>query len=158
MNLSCMRKTFLIGLVTCASASSLADEKPFDAAIEARQGYMRVLGYYINLLAEMAKGNQPYDAALATMAAHNLYQATKLDNAAMWPFGSDNGNPDYAQKTNALPELWQDYEKLDVANEEWKQASEDFATEAGKGLDALRTAIVPMGESCQNCHDLALDE
>lgn len=143
--------TTFCALLMAISYQAVA-EKPFEDEIEARKAFMQLLKFNISILGDMAKGNREYDAQLAENLAKNLHTASLMDNAAMWPKGSDNGNKVIADITKALPELWSDYPTAVEKHQDWTKASAAMAANAGKGLDSLRQSIGPVGKSCKSCH------
>lgn len=151
-------KITLVATMTGIAATTLAADKSVEEAIKARQGFMEVIGFNMGILGDMAKGKRDYDAALASAAAKNIYTASTMDGGAMWPKGSDNGNPALADKTKALPYLWQNFAEIGNKHKDWVSASEKLAASAGKSLKDLRKTIGPVGQSCKDCHKLTVDE
>ena len=103
-----------------------------------------------NLLDSSGNGNNGTAEAAATYAG-NLKAAAMMSNGAMWPEGSENEF--YSGVTRALPEIWTTYPKVAEANQAWKDATNELAAVAGNGLDALRSKIGAVGDSCKGCHD-----
>lgn len=139
-------------VLSTASMTAVADD-PFKKPIQARQGMMQVYSFNLGILAAMAKGNRDYDAKAATTAANNLNLAAMMDNAAMWPQGSDLTNKDLTVKTTAKKEAWTTWPKIGEKQDIFKKAAATMADAAGGGLDSLRGAIGDVGKSCKGCHD-----
>ena len=62
---------FTLAAVSIA-ASAFADghaTPDLESAVKARKAQMSVIGYHTGFLGDMAKGDMPYDAAMATAAA-----------------------------------------------------------------------------------------
>ncbi len=135
--------------LTCSAHG--ADEDPNLALIEARQGEMYVRAFSVMPLFDMAKGKIPYDAEQAAKLANNLKVLTMLDMGGAWPAGT--GNDKYPKKTHALPEVWSTWPKVAEAGKEYKAAVDALAEVAGNGLDALRSKIGDVGDTCKGCHD-----
>ncbi|MCJ2376990.1 cytochrome c [Vibrio sp. ZSDZ34] len=131
--------------------NALAAE-PFEAEVEARQAFMKMVKFNLGILGDMAKGNREYDAKLAEALAKNIHAASQMDNGAMWPMGSDNSNS--ALSTNAKPEAWSEYPAVAEKHGAWIEASGALALNAGNGLSELRKNIGAVGKSCQGCHKL----
>jgi len=146
-----MRNIFIgFGLVaTLAGGVALADDAPFTQQIKARQGLMEINALNIGVLAGMAKGKTPYDAAAAQAAADALAGVYKLDLPMLWPAGSDNtANP----ATNALPAIWADGSDIGAKVDAWGKATEAMQAAAGKDLASLQGAMDGLGGACGACH------
>lgn len=122
----------------------------FDNELQARQGQFRLMAVHVGVLGAMAKGEMEYDPALAELAAENIETITELHQDRLWPEGSDNAS---IEGTRALPSIWSDnadfIAKWDAAGE----AAENLEEVAGDGLDPMRAALGPLGNSCSECHD-----
>jgi cytochrome c556 len=122
----------------------------FANQINARQGEMDVLSLNIGVIAGMARGNTPYDAALAQEAANNIRAVSTLSQTFSWPEGSDNMAVD---GTRALPAIW---DNLDDFAAKWAAlgtAAEGLVAVAGNGQEGLGAALGPVGGACQACHE-----
>jgi len=137
-------------LVLCAP-SFAADEDPNLQLIKARQGDMELRTYSVVPLFGMAKGEIPYDAEQAVKLVNNLKLLLQLDVGGAWAKGT--GKDKYPGKTHALPEIWSTYPKVAEAGKAYGAAVEELAAVAGDGLDALRSKIGGVGDSCKGCHD-----
>ena len=118
-----------------------------DRAIKYRQGIMGAQGWHMGILGGMAKGTRPYDKDAAARSAMFVDQLMLMHNEAFIP-GSDKGAP-----TRAKPEIWTQKAKFDKYAQDAKVETAKLAASAGNGLDALRSAIGPVGRACNNCHD-----
>ncbi len=149
-----MKKTMIkiFGIMLISFSYLAVAAEPFEAEITARQAFMQVLKFNMGIVGDMAKGKRDYDAKLAESAAKNIHAASLMDNGAMWPKGSDNANTELTIKTAALPKIWSNFPEVVEKHKAWIEASAALSANAGKGLDALREYIVPVGKSCQSCH------
>ena len=135
----------LIGLTGAVSA----EDAPFAKEIKARQGLMEINALSIGILAGMAKGEVPYDAAKAQEAADAIVGVYKLDLPMLWPTGSDNtANP----ATNALPAIWASDSTIMEKIEGWEKASLAMQAAAGKDLASLQGAMDGLGGAGGACH------
>lgn len=134
----------------CVSTTALAeDEGPFAMQIEARQGIMVYRAINIGTLAGMAKGETPYDAAAAKVAADALLASAKLDTSMLWPAGSDNSaNPE----STAAAAMWAEGSDIGAKAGAFSAAAEAMAAAAGTDLAALQAAMGPLGGACGDCH------
>jgi cytochrome c556 len=152
---SAMPKKILIFLnalaVTFAAQAFAADDDPNIYLIKARQGDMALRGYSVAPLFGMAKGKIPYDAEVAKKLANNLKVLLELDIGGAWAAGT--GKDKYPGKTHALPEIWSTYPKVAEAGKKYQAAVNEFVAVAGEGLEAMRSKIGDLGDSCKGCHD-----
>ena len=130
----------------------MAEDFPVEDQIEGRQGYFQMVKFNMGVLGAMAKGERDYDAKLAQAIADNLKNAALMDNALMWPKGSDMDAEGLSGKTKAKAAIWQEGSDIGEKQENWVAAVNTMAENAGQGVDALRGAIGPLGKSCKACH------
>lgn len=139
----------IVGLTL--TAPGFAAQDPLKNAIKARQGEMQLRAFNVGPLFAMAKGKIDYDAAMASKLAGNLKLLLDLDASRHWPKGSDIDN--YMGDTTALPEIWTTYPEIGNYGKKYAQAVNELAAEAGNGVEALKSKIGPVGDSCKGCHD-----
>ena len=151
-----LKKISLGIILSCASLTAVstlhaADDDPIAKAIKARQSGFQLYSFYAGQLFAMAKGEQEYNADLASAMANNLVAVTNLSNGIMWLPGSDNE----ARKgdTRALPEIWAEGSNVGEKSQALKDAALAVSMVAGDGLDALRGEIGNVGDACKGCHD-----
>lgn len=136
-------------ILSVATGFALAEDAPFASEIKARQGLMNINALNIGILAGMAKGETPYDAAQAKAAADAIVAVYNLDLPMLWPAGSDNtANP----ASNALPAIWADGSDIGAKVEAWGQAATAMQAAAGTDLASLQGAMEGLGGSCGACH------
>ena len=137
--------------VLLATAATAQDQKALERAVAARQGLMNVHVLEAGPLFGMAKGDVPYDAAMATDHAEALSSLTDYDETRMFPAGTSNAEmPD---KTWALPAIWEKPDEFQAAFEDLREAAETVAAEAGKGQEQLTAAVAELGKACGDCHE-----
>lgn len=142
---------FAITAVAVAfSGLALAEDGgPFASEIKARQGIMRYRAVNIGVLAAMAKGETPYDAAQAKVAANALLASATLDESMLWPAGSDHdANP----ASSALPAIWASDSDIGAKVDGFTQAATTMASAAGTDLASLQGAMEALGGACGACH------
>ncbi|WP_417221944.1 c-type cytochrome [Amphritea sp.] len=139
-------------VLATAATPAVAEDFAFKDQIEARQGYFQMVKFNMGVLGEMAKGKRDYDADLAQAIANNLKSAASMDNQMMWPQGSDMDAEGLSDKTKAKAAIWQADSEIGAKFKNFADATETMAANAGQGLDALRSAIGPLGKSCKSCH------
>lgn len=151
-----MKKILLtaVGAALTIGIAGTALSEDFTQQIKARQAVMQVFAFNLGQLGGMAKGDLPYDADQAKVAADNLLAAVAMNNSAMWPQGSHQEAAGLAGKTRAKPEIWTNYPKVVEAHQALYAATAKMAQEAGSGLDSVRANIGAIGNGCQGCHEL----
>ncbi len=145
------KKTILASsIMTIAFGATAMAQMDYSAQIAARQGQMDIMALNVSILGGMARGNMEYDADLAQTAADNIAAAASIGHQIAWPAGSDNF--DLGDATRALPAIWDDPAGFDEAWGNLRMAAAGMAQVAGTGLDAVQTAIRPLGGACGGCH------
>ena len=140
----------LAAAVIAASAFADGHATPdLESAVKARQANMSMLGYNTGILGDMAKGELPYDAAMATAAAENLSAAAAMNRMVLWIEGSEQG---VVAGTRAKAEIWSDAAGFDERAVALETAAAAMISAAGTDLDQLRAAMGPIGASCGDCH------
>ena len=142
---------FTLAAVSIA-ASAFADghaTPDLESAVKARKAQMSVIGYHTGILGDMAKGDMPYDAAMATAAAENLSAAAAMNRMVLWIEGSEQG---VVADTRAKAEIWSDAAGFDQSAVALETAAAAMIGAAGTDLESLRAAMGPVGASCGDCH------
>lgn len=126
-----------------------AAQEPGDF-LEARHGYMKMLGLNMGVLAAMAKGDTAYDEAAASAAAANIAALTNYDAAALFVPGTAAGEVD---DSDALPAIWEKPDDFAAKFVAMREAAAG-APDAVKGGQAnVGPALQKLGGSCKACHD-----
>jgi cytochrome c556 len=139
-----------LSIAVLAAPYSVALAQDAEAVIKARQAHMRLTSFNLGPLGAMAKGEMPYDAAVAAAAAGNLAAIAALDQSRIWAPGT--GRPD-AENTRALAAIWENPDDFASKIEGLRTATATMAEAAGTGLDALRAAMGGVGKACSACHE-----
>jgi len=137
-----------IALAATAFADGHAQPAP-DDTVKARRALMGTIGYHTGILGNMAKGEMPYDAAMATAAAENISAAATMNRLTIWIEGSGVGA---AEGTRAKPDIWSDPAGFETAAMGLETAAATMVMAAGTDLDALRGAMQGLGAACSTCH------
>ena len=147
--LSLTLSTFTAAAVAVAAFADSHANPALENAVKARNAQMGMISYHTGILGGMAKGETPYDAAMATAAAENLSAAASMNRMVLWLEGSEQGA---VTGSRAKPEIWSDpagYEEKAVALE---TAAAAMVVAAGTDLESLRAAMGAVGASCGDCH------
>ena len=147
-----MRRTtpFAIALFLSATALLAQDlTEDQERALTARQSHMSLYGFYLTPLGQMAQDRIPYDADIAAAAANNLAAMAAIDQSAFWVDGTDSTSVD---RSRARAEIWTDMDGYLQVKQGMEDATAALALVAGDGLDDLKAAFGPVGQSCGACH------
>jgi cytochrome c556 len=136
-------------VATFAFAQSTPEE--LTAAVEMRHANMKERGAAIGVLAKMAQGETPYDAAAASTAAAALLAAVSADETGWWLPGSENG---MVADSFARPEIWTNATEFEAKAAAMITAAEAMNAAAGVDLAALQAALPAVGGSCGGCHEI----
>jgi cytochrome c556 len=136
--------TALAAMTLPAAANDFANE------VGARQGMFKIMGLNVGVLGGMARGNIPYDAEAAQVAAANLVAVSAINPLNMFPAGSDNLSLD---TTRAAPEIWDNIPDVGAKWAAFGTAATAIQAVAGDGQAALGPALGALGGSCQACHE-----
>lgn len=141
-------------MATLAAAGVLATlpaaaqfQKPEDA-IKYRQSAFTVMGNHVGRIGAMASGRAPFDAKAAAESANIVTTLAPL------PFTGFGAGTDKGLPNRAKPEIWSDAAKFKAASDKMvaEVAKLDAAAKSGS-LDAIKTAMGAVGNSCKACHD-----
>jgi cytochrome c556 len=146
-------KTFakLFAAATVLLSPAALSAQDVETAVSARKATMQLYSFYLGQLGAMAKGEVEYDAEAAGKAATSLASLAGIDQSKMWPQGS--GNDVLGEKTRALPAIWATYPAVVEKSMALSTTSAALAEVAGGGLEAMRAAVGPVGQSCGGCHE-----
>lgn len=148
-----MRKFYGLAILTSAaiSTSVIADSHNAVAVdvndpVSLRINIMQNVGGAMGILAGMAKGEIPFDAALAKSAFANMNTAA-LGFIQQYPEGS-NDNP----RSSAAPAIWENSDGFSAAvdkfiNDTSAAAKSDFSDE-----DGLKAVFGSVAGNCKACH------
>ena len=143
-----MKRVILMTLAaTCAAISvpAAAQFAKTEDAIKYRQSAMFIQGQHVGRLGAMAAGRVPYDAAVAVSNAEVVAEISRLPWAGFGP-GTEGGK--------AKPEIWKEQTKFKKLSERLMGETDKLLVAAKAGnLDALKTAMGSVGETCKTCHD-----
>ena len=143
-----MRKLILASVLAAVPVLAFADAA--EDAIEAREGYMKMLSINMGTLAGMAKGEIAYDAAAATAAGDNIEALSKYTLPALFIAGT---SPADGAKTEALPAVWENSADFATKFAGLQEAAAGAGAAAGGGQEALGPVLKKLGGACKACHD-----
>ena len=135
----------LPGLALGQSADDVAED-----AIEARHGFMKMLGINMGQLSGMAKGEIPYDEAAASRAATNIVALTQYDAPALFVEGTSSEEND---DSDALPAIWENPDDFRAKFAALAEAVAGSPDAVKGGQENLGPALQKIGGACKACHD-----
>jgi cytochrome c556 len=144
-------------LTTLAAASLLsaigclaqAQEDPFADAVETRHGLMLQMASDLGKMGAMAKGDAPYDAAIAGKAAANLAALASVISMEQFPAGSENPK---SADSFAKAELWMNEQDFLAKVADLNTAAAALQPLAVADLDSLKAGMGAVGKACGACH------
>jgi cytochrome c556 len=139
-----MRKIILaVSALALVASSALADP------IDARQALMKANGKAAKELAAIAKGEQPFDAAVVLAALNKLNEdAQKLDPAKHFPPGSEKGGD-----TTASPKIWTDKAGFQAQVDKFKADAAAAAASPPTDVAGVKATLGTIGKDCASCHE-----
>ena len=146
--------TFLRAAAIATALGALAlpvTAQDFANEVGARQGMFKVMGLNVGILGGMARGNIPYDADAAQVAAANLVAVSAINPLNMFPEGSDNVA---VATTRAAPMIWGNIADVGQKWADYGAAAAAVQAVAGNGQEALGAAMGGLGGTCQACHQV----
>ena len=137
-------KLAVLGL-SVALSLAVVHAQDDEAFIEYRQKVMQGISANMGATGGILKNKLPYGSHIATHASE-INMLSKLIEAA---FKKDIT----AGKTDAKPEIWQDWQKFAAAVEALSQESAKLATMASSGdMAAIGEQVKALGKACGDCH------
>ncbi len=143
-----MRKLILASLIAAIPAIALANAA--EDAIEAREGYMKMLAINMATLAGMAKGDIAYDAAAATTAGDNIEALSKYALPDLFIPGT---SPADGVDTEATAAVWENSADFGTKFAGLQEAAAGAGAAVGGGQDAIGPVLQKLGGACKACHD-----
>jgi cytochrome c556 len=139
----------LVGTVLlCGASVETLYAGDLERTLEYRQSVMNVLSWNMKAMGAMMKGKKPYDAKAFARHANDLASAASLDLLAGFPEDSDKG------ETDALPDIWLDFEGFTQKLEDLRTASRSLSEAAASGdKAAMGAALGKTGKTCKGCHE-----
>jgi cytochrome c556 len=128
-----------VGIV--ASAASATDDP-----IATRKQLMQSNGAAAGVATGMIKGEIAFDPKVA-MAALQAFEATGYAFGDYFPEGSHEG------ETRASPKIWEEMEEFQEYVADLREAAAQGVAAKPESVEALQTAMGPIGDACKECHE-----
>lgn len=133
--------------VAAIVAAPLATMAAHADPIADRKQNMRERGAQMRVLAPMAQGQRPFDAAAALAALEALNanaQAATIE--ALWPAGSDSGD------TKSSPNIWSDPAGYQAALDKYEADIASAIAASPSDLAGFQAVFGPVAANCGACH------
>jgi len=134
-------------LILFGAAALLVTSAASADPITDRQNLMKERGAQMRVLAPVAQGKAPFDAAAVLDALEKLganAQATDVD--ALWPAGSESGD------TKSAPAIWSDMEGFKAAEKKFEDDVAAALAAKPADLAAFQAVFGPVAANCGACH------
>lgn len=142
--------TLAVALAIPALAVAQSAEEAAEEAIEARHGFMTMLGINMGPLAGMAKGEIAYDEAMASRAAANIVALTQYDAPALFIEGTSSED---TNESDALPAIWEKPDDFRAKFAALTEAAAGSPDAVKGGQENLGPVLQKIGGACKACHD-----
>ncbi|MEQ9694779.1 cytochrome c [Shimia sp. SDUM112013] len=141
-----MRYALIAALI---AAPTLSMAGPAEDTVAARQGFYKLLGANMGVLAGMAQGKMDYDSAKAQTAADNMVVLTTYNGAHLFAPGTSSED---VKGARALPKIWEDFPGVQAKAADFQAAVKAMQEVAGSGQAEMTAALGPLGGTCKACH------
>ncbi len=141
-----IRAVFAIAAIVLGLSVALAQEDP----IKARKALMKANGDAAKVLADMSKGDKPYDQA-AVNKAFATFQDAAAKMPSLYPDNTKDGDP--GDQFNASPKVWQNMADFKARFVKFGDDAKSTGATV-KDVDSLKAALGPFGKNnCGGCHE-----
>lgn len=138
----------ILGAIVAAGtiAGAAVSFAAMDNAAAMRKAIMKDVGAAAGVVGPMLKGEKPFDATAANMAAR-VWHTAALAFPHYFPEGSQEADGD----SIASPKAWEDAAGLQAASAAF--AADAAAAVAAEGEEAVKAAIGKAFANCGSCHE-----
>ena len=143
-------KILLASAAVILSMGGAALAQGMPAEVKARQGQFRILAINLGILGGMAKGEVEYSAEAAQAAADSIVGVSMVNQAPLWPAGTDSMS---IEGTRAMPAIWDNLPDVVAKWQALGAAAAELQQVAGTGKDAIGPMLGKIGGTCKACHD-----
>lgn len=135
-------------IVLTASLLMLGASVAYAGPIEDRQALMKDQGRAVGSVANIAKGEEAFDAAKVQTALETLAaDAQKLDVEALFPAGTETGGD-----TKASPKIWEDRAGFIAIVDKFKADTAAAAQAKPQDLASFQAQFQKVTANCGTCH------
>ncbi|NND68324.1 MAG: cytochrome c [Halioglobus sp.] len=136
----------VLGLAFSGTAwSHLDEDQPLQSY---RQSWFALIGFTVNPLFSMLKGETPWDEKTLAASSGQLATLVNMEWRQGFAPGSEQGT------TRAKPEIWENREDFKAKMEDLRKAANELdEVVAGGEREAIAGSIGALGQACKACHD-----
>jgi cytochrome c556 len=136
----------LLLVVVCLALAVTSASAQDDAAfVTHRQKVMESIGGHMGAIGAIMKYKLPYQGTIAAHAQALQMTSTVIEDAFKQEIT--------AGKTDAKPDIWQDWEKFTAAAKKLGEESGQLAKVAQSGdMEAIGAQVKALGKACGDCH------
>lgn len=137
-------------LLACVASATLAlAHEGATGVVKERMDLMETQKDAMKVIGEMAKGKTPFDAAAATKAANDIGSTAKKI-PELFPEGTGGD----ANNSDALPAIWEKWDRFKANADDLATASDALITALGDSAsEEWKPAFQKVGEACKSCHE-----
>jgi cytochrome c556 len=142
------------GLVATTATIAVAADEPVNI-VKYRKAFMDANGAHISMIAAVVKGEVSFTDDIAAnaqaLATQGKLLTANLDQ--LFPEGTAKGET--AEKSTALPVIWEKWSEFEQAAQKFEEESAKFAEVAqGGDMAAIGPALGALGkQGCGACHE-----
>ena len=135
------------------AAAALAADEPANI-VKYRKAFMDANGAHIGMIAEVVKGNVTFTDDVAANARALAEQGKLLNANLKRLFPQNSGKGETAEKSAALPAIWEKWSDFEQAAQKFEEESAKFAEVAQAGdTAAIAQQLGALGkQGCGGCH------
>ncbi|HET8941851.1 MAG TPA: cytochrome c [Rudaea sp.] len=134
-------------LAASVATAAIAEHKP-ESVIHYRQSVMTVMGWNLSAMAQMVKGDTPWDTQQFTERAEHL-ESLAPQIAEGFTKGSDKG-----AKTDAKADIWANPDDFHAKDHDLVTETKTLAAVARSGdADKMKQQFKQTAHACKACHE-----
>ncbi|MDH3604743.1 MAG: cytochrome c [Candidatus Tectomicrobia bacterium] len=135
----------MLGIICLALAVTGALAQDDAAFLTHRQKVMQSIGGHMGAIGAIMKNKLPYEGTIAAHAQALQMTSTVIEDAFKKEIT--------AGKTDAKPDIWQDWEKFTAAAKKMGEEAGQLAKVAQSGdMAAVGAQVKALGKACGECH------
>lgn len=151
-----MKRSFAVAVAAVVTFGAISvsvaqpQANPDQAAIEARQGLFKLMGWAFGPMGGMLQNKVPFDAAAAQTSAARIQALSEMISDA---FARDT-RQFKGTRTGALDSIWSGKAEFAAKANDMNKVAADFVAAAKTGdRGATLKAAGQVGKACGSCHD-----
>lgn len=147
-----MKKIIIGAAIAAILSTGFAFAAGHEAAINERKTLMKSVGGAIGALGKMAKGEMPFDAAVALASLQKMNDVSKTFGDH-FPAGSESGMDSEGKETTAAPKIWEDMVGFKAAIAKFDTDTAAAIAIAPQAAADLGPILGSVGGNCKACHE-----